>query len=211
MLDGVATLGATVGALASPATCRSRSPPDRPVGGGGVAVAGDVEPVPQRVAAGRPWRADGVRITVTTPLVSRPFVDLTVDVMEAFGVTVTAAGEVPGAGTVLTVPPGGYRAAAYRVEPDASAASYLLAAAALLGGRVTVAGLGAATARATPGSPTCSAPWAPVTRTADATTVTGGPGPSVVGRSTCGTCPTWPRPSPRRCSPTARRGCGGWR
>ena len=59
---------------ASPATCRSRSP--RPAG----LVGGDVrrrrrhvEPVPLRAAAGRA-RAPrgGVRITVTTPLVSRP-------------------------------------------------------------------------------------------------------------------------------------------
>jgi 3-phosphoshikimate 1-carboxyvinyltransferase len=39
------------------------------------------------------------------------------------------------------VDPGGYQATTYRIEPDASAASYFFAAAAITGGRVTVRGL----------------------------------------------------------------------
>jgi 3-phosphoshikimate 1-carboxyvinyltransferase len=42
----------------------------------------------------------------------------------------------------LAVQPGGYRPARYAIEPDASAASYFLGAAAITGGRVTVSGLG---------------------------------------------------------------------
>jgi 3-phosphoshikimate 1-carboxyvinyltransferase len=179
VLDGVATLGATVEAHGEPGHLPvTITTPGRPVGGD-LAVAGDTSSqyLSGLLLAG-PGARDGVRITVTTPLVSRPFVDLTVDVMGAFGVTVTAAEEAPGGGPVLTVPPGGYRAAAYRVEPDASAASYLLAAAALLGGRVAVAGLGAATRQGDARfADLLGAMGASVTRSADATTVTGGPGP----------------------------------
>jgi 3-phosphoshikimate 1-carboxyvinyltransferase len=86
-----------------------------------------------------PYFEEGLRARVTTRLVGRPFVEMTVAVMDAFGagVAVTDAGR-----PTYTVLPGRYHGTAYRVEPDASAASYLLAAAAICGGRVTVEGLG---------------------------------------------------------------------
>lgn len=47
-------------------------------------------------------------------------------------------------GDVFVVPPGGYRATTYAIEPDASTASYFFAAAAVTpGAEVTVPGLGA--------------------------------------------------------------------
>ncbi len=179
VLEGVAALGATVvphgeeGHL--PVTITT---PGRPAGGN-VAVAGDSSSqfLSGLLLAG-PGARDGVRLTVTTPLVSRPFVDLTVDVMAAFGVTVVLEGEAPGGGPVLAVPAADYRAADYRVEPDASAASYLLAAAALVGGRVTVAGLGEATRQGDARfADLLAAMGADVSRTAAATTVVGRPGP----------------------------------
>jgi 3-phosphoshikimate 1-carboxyvinyltransferase len=179
VLDGVAALGATVEARGEPGHLPvTVTAPGRPAGGD-VAVAGDTSSqfLSGLLLAG-PGARDGLRVTVTTPLVSRPFVDLTLDVMAAFGVTVTTAGASPGGGPVLAVPPGGYRAADYRVEPDASAASYLLAAAALLGGRITVAGLGAGTRQGDARfADLLGAMGASVARTADATTVTGGAGP----------------------------------
>jgi 3-phosphoshikimate 1-carboxyvinyltransferase len=75
--------------------------------------------------------------------VSRPYLALTAAVMRAFAMDVGAVGE-RGAWRVAG---GGYRAASYRVEPDASAASYAFAAAAVAGGRVLVEGLGRATAQ----------------------------------------------------------------
>jgi 3-phosphoshikimate 1-carboxyvinyltransferase len=90
-----------------------------------------------------PYCRGGVRLRVTTRLVGRPFVDMTVAVMAAFGVAVDVEGEGDGEGPMFTVAAGHYRGTDYRVEPDASAASYLLAAAAIRGGRVTVEGLGA--------------------------------------------------------------------
>jgi 3-phosphoshikimate 1-carboxyvinyltransferase len=71
-------------------------------------------------------------------LVSRPFVDLTLQVMEAFGAD---AGWTP-AGT-LRVARGGYTGRPYAIEPDAQGAAYAFAAAAITGGRVVVEGLGA--------------------------------------------------------------------
>lgn len=78
----------------------------------------------------------GVRVHVTTELVSRSYVDLTVETMRAFGAPVASTD-----GQQFAVTPGGYRAGAYPIEPDASAASYFFAAAALTAGRVKVKGL----------------------------------------------------------------------
>ncbi|MFE6976844.1 3-phosphoshikimate 1-carboxyvinyltransferase [Streptomyces sp. NPDC057682] len=85
-----------------------------------------------------PLTENGLTITVTD-LVSAPYIEITLAMMRDFGVEVARSG--PG-GTVFTVPPGGYRATTYAVEPDASTASYFFAAAALTGGEVTVPGLG---------------------------------------------------------------------
>ncbi|WP_373320325.1 3-phosphoshikimate 1-carboxyvinyltransferase [Virgisporangium aurantiacum] len=82
-----------------------------------------------------PLTADGLTITVTD-LVSAPYVDITVAMMERFGVRVHRAGNT------FTVPATPYTATEYAVEPDASTASYFLAAAALTGRSVTVPGLG---------------------------------------------------------------------
>nr|WP_203720259.1 3-phosphoshikimate 1-carboxyvinyltransferase [Streptomyces anulatus] len=82
-----------------------------------------------------PLTAQGLRIEVTE-LVSAPYVGITLAMMRDFGV------EVEREGNTFTVPPGGYRATAYAVEPDASTASYFFAAGALTGREVTVPGLG---------------------------------------------------------------------
>jgi 3-phosphoshikimate 1-carboxyvinyltransferase len=81
----------------------------------------------------------GLRLDVTGDLVSRPYVDMTVAVMAAFGAEVGSAAAGSPSWTVAGT---GYRATRYAVEPDASTASYFFAAAAIVGGRVTVAGLG---------------------------------------------------------------------
>ncbi|WP_406091958.1 3-phosphoshikimate 1-carboxyvinyltransferase [Streptomyces sp. NBC_01013] len=85
-----------------------------------------------------PLTAEGLSITVTD-LVSAPYIEITLAMMRSFGAEVTRGG--PG-NAVFTVPPGGYRATTYAIEPDASTASYFFAAAALTGREVTVPGLG---------------------------------------------------------------------
>jgi 3-phosphoshikimate 1-carboxyvinyltransferase len=111
---------------------------DGPLAGGEVAVPGDTSSqfLSGLLLAG-PGMRTGLTVRVTTELVSRPYVDLTVAVMGRFGVEVAQ----PDTRTWV-VAPSMYRGASYRIEPDASAASYAFAAAALLGGRVTVEGLG---------------------------------------------------------------------
>lgn len=68
-------------------------------------------------------------------LVSRPYLDLTIDVMRAFGVDPTIGEHA------IHVRPQRYRATEFEVEPDASTASYFLACAALTGTTVMLPGL----------------------------------------------------------------------
>ncbi|MGR4881628.1 3-phosphoshikimate 1-carboxyvinyltransferase [Streptomyces sp. LARHCF249] len=72
-----------------------------------------------------------------TSLVSRPYIDMTRALMHHFGARTRQDGD----GTI-TVLPGGYTAADLTIEPDASTASYVFAAAAVTGRSVTVPGLG---------------------------------------------------------------------
>lgn len=79
--------------------------------------------------------AGGLTIDITGELVSRPYVDMTAAVIGAFGPMVTVDERSVTVG-------GGYRPCTYEVEPDASGASYFLAAAAIAGGTVRINGLG---------------------------------------------------------------------
>lgn len=79
----------------------------------------------------------GLTLALTTDPVSRPYLDMTAVVMRSFGATVEGEGRAWSVG-------GGYAPVDhYLIEPDASAASYFLAAAAITGGRVRIEGLGA--------------------------------------------------------------------
>ena len=85
-----------------------------------------------------PCAVGPVEIAIEGPLVSQPYVRMTLAVMEAFGVRVDGADL-----TRLSIRGGTrYQARSYAIEPDASAASYFWAAAAITGGEVTVDGLG---------------------------------------------------------------------
>lgn len=71
-----------------------------------------------------PYAEEGFHVVPTTEVVSEPYLRMTEVVRDAFG-------------------PGRYHGRFYEVEPDATAASYFLAAAALFdGGRVRIEGLG---------------------------------------------------------------------
>lgn len=77
-----------------------------------------------------------VEIAIDGERVSQPYIDMTTAIMNQFGVEVgdTADG--------YSVAPQKYSARDYTIEPDASAASYFFATAAITGGKVTVEGLG---------------------------------------------------------------------
>lgn len=126
-LDALRSIGAKVTGDSLPVEIRG------PVMGGTVAVRGDLSSqfLSGLLLAGAVM-PKGLHIELTTTLVSRPYVDLTIAVMEQFGATPT----------VEHVPFTGYAGGEYSIEPDASAASYFFAAAAITGGRVTVEGLG---------------------------------------------------------------------
>jgi len=83
-----------------------------------------------------PCTARGMQITFAGTLVSLPYLDMTRRVMEAFG-----ADCIPDGDRGWRIAPTGYRGRTYAIEPDASAASYFLAAAAITGGSVRVEGL----------------------------------------------------------------------
>ena len=106
--------------------------------GGRAGIAGDVSS--QFLSAllmAAPLASSPVMIDLTGPLVSEPYVKMTLAVMSAFGVSVLA-----GEGfSSFEIRPQQYAARRYAIEPDASAASYFFAAAAITGGQVTVEGL----------------------------------------------------------------------
>lgn len=80
-----------------------------------------------------PYAERDVTIRLTTPLVSRPFVEMTLAMMAESGVEVDAHGDD------FTVRAGQrYRARRFDLEADPCSASYFLAAAALTGGEITV-------------------------------------------------------------------------
>jgi 3-phosphoshikimate 1-carboxyvinyltransferase len=79
-----------------------------------------------------------VTVQVDGDLVSRPYVDITCNLMRRFGVAIELVGD-----RAFRVPAGGYRSpGALAVEGDASSASYFLAAGVLGGGPVRVEGVG---------------------------------------------------------------------
>jgi 3-phosphoshikimate 1-carboxyvinyltransferase len=136
-LDALRALGADVREVGAPGHL-----PVELVGGslagGEVELSGDVSSqfLSGLLLAG-PAMPAGLTVHLTTDLVSRAYVDMTVAVMAAFSVSVVH----PDARTWV-VAPQSYRATTYAIEPDASAASYAFAAAVIVGGSVRAEGLG---------------------------------------------------------------------
>ncbi|HWH34485.1 MAG TPA: 3-phosphoshikimate 1-carboxyvinyltransferase [Acidimicrobiales bacterium] len=89
-----------------------------------------------------PAMAGGLEVDLEPPVVSRPYLALTARTMADFGAEVTGSAD-----DGWQVAPGHYTGRSLEVEPDASAASYFFAAAAICGGRVRVPGLGVASAQ----------------------------------------------------------------
>ncbi len=86
-----------------------------------------------------PYLAQGLRIEFEGAVTSHPYIEMTANLMQAFGASVSIASDF----SQLEVQPGGYKARPYSVEPDASNASYFLAAAAILpDSQCTIEGLG---------------------------------------------------------------------
>jgi 3-phosphoshikimate 1-carboxyvinyltransferase len=106
--------------------------------GGKVEVRGDVSSqFVSSLLIAAPYAQRDVEIVMTTPLRSRPYVDITLDLMEHFGVE----GENQGYERFGVAAGQRYQGREYRVEGDYSSSSYFLALGALPGSRVVVRNL----------------------------------------------------------------------
>jgi len=85
-----------------------------------------------------PCAKSPVTVELEGEVVSRPFIELTLDLMKEFGAEVESASP----NELRVAAPRPYRAGVHRIEGDATAASYFWAAAAVTGGRVEVANVG---------------------------------------------------------------------
>jgi 3-phosphoshikimate 1-carboxyvinyltransferase len=117
-----------------------------------------------------PCTPDGLTISVSHGPVSRPYVDMTVNILARFGIEVQREGytrfSVPGRQR--------YCPGDYTVEPDASQAGYFWGAAAITGGTATVDGVTDASSQGDVGlAKVFEKMGCQVTRAADGITVTG--------------------------------------
>ncbi|MDG3004116.1 3-phosphoshikimate 1-carboxyvinyltransferase [Paludisphaera mucosa] len=118
-----------------------------------------------------PYARGETVVEVEGVLVSRPYVAMTLKVMRDFGFQVDNRKYKR-----FIVKPGRYDSREYAIEPDASAASYFFALAAITGGSVTVEGLGSSSIQGDVHFvDILEHMGCAVVREADRTTVTGGP------------------------------------
>jgi 3-phosphoshikimate 1-carboxyvinyltransferase len=138
LVDALRQLGAKIAERGEPG-CLPLAIEGASLRGGACRVRGDVSSqfVSALLMAG-PTRAAGVEIEVEGELASKSYVDMTIEVMRAFGVAVERDGY-----RRFRVPPAGVpsRRGPYVCPPDATAAGYFWAAAAVTGGRCVIDGL----------------------------------------------------------------------
>jgi 3-phosphoshikimate 1-carboxyvinyltransferase len=138
LVDALRTLGARIDYLD-----QTGYPPLRVHGGGlrggRVTMRGNVSSqFLTSVLLAAPLADAPVSITIDGDQVSKPYLDITLDLMQRFGVRATAQNYA-----AYQIPRGRYRApGSVLVEGDASSATYFLAAGAIRGGPVRVTGLG---------------------------------------------------------------------
>ncbi len=120
-----------------------------------------------------PCAEQEVTLRVEGTLVSVPYVAMTLRVMESFGVSGQASSDY----SKIQIPsPCHYQSCRYAIEPDASAASYFWAVAAITGGKVTVRGLNSESLQGDIGFVDCLRQMGcQVQYQADSITVLGGP------------------------------------
>ncbi len=144
LLDGLRQLGADVQSLNHEfPNCPPVHLAARGLSGGKSKVAGNVSSqFLSGLMMAAPYAQANVELVIDGELVSKPYVDMTAAVMKSFGVTIQeVVNEQQECSGYVIQAPTSYQAIDYSIEPDASAASYFFAAAALTGGRVRVLGL----------------------------------------------------------------------
>ncbi|MEM7312884.1 MAG: 3-phosphoshikimate 1-carboxyvinyltransferase [Planctomycetota bacterium] len=107
------------------------------IAGGSATVAGNISSqYLSGLLMAAPYAKQPVKLQVEGELVSKPYVEMTLAVMRSFAVDMESSLQS------FDVPNDQhYEGQKYAIEPDASAASYFWAAAAITGGKVTVEGL----------------------------------------------------------------------
>ncbi len=109
------------------------------INGGRVSISGDVSSqFISSILLSAPYAKNDVELEITSPLKSKPYVDITLGVMKSFGVTVKNEEYERFIVECDRV----YKGREYTVEGDYSAGAYFLALAVMTGSRVNVEGLG---------------------------------------------------------------------
>lgn len=138
LVDALNALGANVVAE-SPDECPPVKISSKRLTGGHVRIRGNTSSqYLSGLMMAAPLAAGTVVIEIEGPLISKPYVEMTAKVMSSFGVECRFTEtfdrfEIPGGQS--------YLGTEYKIEPDASAASYFWAVAAICGGAATVTGL----------------------------------------------------------------------
>jgi 3-phosphoshikimate 1-carboxyvinyltransferase len=141
LIQALSALGATV-ETAGDTTFPLRAGGSRVRGGRTVLSGARSSQFASALLLAAPAFDQGLQLQVAPPRVSFSYVRLTVEILESFGGVVEMEGDAD-----FAVPPQRLTAANLEIEGDHSSASYLLAAAAILGGRVRVRGLPADSAQ----------------------------------------------------------------
>ncbi|MFQ5800169.1 MAG: 3-phosphoshikimate 1-carboxyvinyltransferase [Candidatus Hydrothermarchaeales archaeon] len=105
--------------------------------GGATKIRGDISSqFISSLLVASPYAERPVTIELTTPLKSRPYVDVTLDIMKTFGIDIGNKGYYE-----FAIPNGMYKAREYTVEGDYSSSSYFLTLASLCSSKTTVKNL----------------------------------------------------------------------
>lgn len=138
LVDTLQALGASVRCEDPAGGCPPVVVEGSTFGGGSAAVNGNISSqFLSSLLMVAPCAENPVALSVAGELVSKPYVTMTLEMMKAFGVSASFPDDLSG----FQIPTAEYQAINYDIEPDASAASYFLAAAAITGGSVKVTGL----------------------------------------------------------------------
>jgi 3-phosphoshikimate 1-carboxyvinyltransferase len=130
LLEALEALGVRIEALGKPG-CFPLRVHGGSLRGGRVSVSGSASSqYTSGLMLASPAMARGLTIDIEGELVSRPYLEMTAQAMRDFGADVTREGE-----RTFVIAAGSYQGRQYAIEPDASAASYFFAAAAITGTR----------------------------------------------------------------------------
>ena len=138
LVNAIKSLGGGIAAL-SPNNCPPVQIDGQAIVGGEVKLSGSLSSqYLSGLLMASPLAKETVTLQIDGPLISKPYVKMTCEVMKSFGVQV----EADEAANRFIIPAGqNYVATNYAIEPDASAASYFWAVPAILGGKATIHGL----------------------------------------------------------------------